>query len=112
MPACAARAGIHAATLYRWLKDNEKFALAFALARNEGRARLEERALATADRDDGRHAIELLSRRYPSAWGRSDRVKLDAKVSDVTGTEDRATRLARLKSVVAALESAEEKDGG
>ena len=79
MPACAARAGIDRATLYRWLHDHEAFRVAFGLAKNEGRAALESRALAGA-LDDPKHALELLSRRYPDAWGRRDRVKLDANV--------------------------------
>ena len=83
MPACAARAGIDVTTLWRWRKANDVFGIAFALAMTEGRAALEGHALAGAP-DDPKHALELLSRRYPKAWGRADRLKLDAKVTDAT----------------------------
>ncbi len=79
MPACAARAGVSRETLWRWTKADEAFAVAFALAKNEGRAALEGHALDGAA-SDPKHALELLGRRYPKAWGRSDRMKLDAKV--------------------------------
>ena len=79
MPSCAARAGVDQATLWRWRQEDPTFALAFKLALVEGRAALEARTLALAD-DDPKHALELLSRRYPKAWGKQDRLKVDAKV--------------------------------
>lgn len=71
-------------TLYRWLENEKDFAATFELAKAEGRAALEDRALALAEKDDGKHALELLSRRYPKAWGRQDRLKADVSVTDVS----------------------------
>lgn len=108
LPACAARAGVSRQTLYRWTQEDEAFAVAFALAKEEGRAALEERALALAEKDDGRHAIELLSRRYPKAWGRSDRVKLDAKVENTSaGFKSNAEVRACLQRMLSATEEEE-----
>ncbi len=109
VPACAARAGINVATIYRWQKDNEEFRVAFQLAKLEGRAALEERALATAERDDGKHAIDLLQRRHPKAWGRQDRVKLDAKVETTTQFKSNAEALLALDRMRAALKDEEEE---
>lgn len=110
MPACAARAGVSRQTIHRWTQEDEGFAVAFALAKEEGRAALEERALALAEKDDGRHAIELLSRRYPKAWGRSDRVKVDAKVEQ-TSTSFKNTDEVRacLIRMLAAVKDEEEE---
>ncbi len=109
VPACAARAGVDPSTLWRWRKSNEEFAIAFRIALAEGRARLEERATATAEKDDGKHAIDLLQRRYPKAWGRQDRVKLDAKVETTTQFKSNAEALAAIDRMRAALKDEEEE---
>ncbi len=83
MPACAARAGVTRQTLHHWRKDYADFSVKFDLALQEGRAKLEGHALDGAI-EDPKHALELLSRRYPKAWGKSDRMslKVEAKVGD------------------------------
>ena len=110
-PACAARAGVHHRTLYRWLHENEEFRVAFSLAKLEGRAALEGHALAGAP-EDPKHALELLSRRHPEAWGKTDRVKVDAKVEhSVTLSSLPAAEKARLLRLALAEAERAAEDG-
>lgn len=79
--ACAARAGVDRVTLYRWTISYPDFGAEFALAKEQGIANLEERAINNMGENDPKHALELLGRRFPRAWGRNDRLKLEAKVT-------------------------------
>ena len=98
-------------TLYRWRNDHPEFGVAFGLALIEGRAALEGRTLAAAV-DDPKHALELLSRRFPKAWGKTDRVKVDAKVEhSVTLSSLPAAEKARLLRLALAEAERAAEDG-
>ena len=116
--AAALSVGIDGTTFSHWMRQGKEgrepyctFSLAIKKAEREAEVALVERIRSAAESDDKlwTAAAWLLERRNPARWGRHDRVNVDAKVQDVTN-EDPAARLARLKSVVSALESARKVD--
>ena len=99
--AAAAYAGVSRRQLYDWMASKD-FGDGLCKARARGQQALERSVLRDAKKD-GRLALEVLSRRC-RAWQRKDHLNVDAKVKD-TSEDDPRVRLARLKSLAAAIES-------